>query len=439
MRIELPWGESILPVNLPDDWQVYTATPVAGWSADSRSEREIVAASQAGPLGCPALGDRDLTGRRILIVVDDNTRPTPVHRFLDLVLAELERAGASLANVLLVPALGIHSTMSKSEMAEKVGPENLARLAWKNHDAYDGEETAFTGRTTRGTPVSLNREVQRADTIVSVGMVEPHLWAGFGGGMKNLFPGLGSAEAIGAHHAMIAEPPYWCNRVGADPEANAFRTDLEEVRDLLDADLFCLNVVLGQNGDIEACACGDPVLGHRAAVETNTLLAGRRIPEKVDGIVVNSRPMDINLKQGMKGVANTLPALAPGGTIMAFLKADRGLDDVKPPDKSPPLWLSRTILRLLGPSRVLWFQEKTGKGEGLEDKFLVYYTLQLLREHRLFVHVPTLSRDQAKSLGFFTPCSTPEEVVRRGRKTMGRRARVAVFPEAGATFPVMDG
>ena len=437
MRIELPWGETALPVDLPDDWQVHWAAPLEGMEPDTRSERDIVAASLAAPIGCSAPGNRDLTDKRILLVVDDNTRPTPVHRFLDLVLDELERAGASLANVLLLPALGIHSPMSEEEMAEKVGAENLARLAWKNHNAYDPEETAFWGRTARGTPVSLNREVALADTIVLVGMVEPHLWAGFGGGMKNLFPGLGSAEAIGAHHAMIAEPPYWYNRVGADPEANAFRTDLEEVQNLLDKDLFCLNVVLDQNGSIEACACGDPVRAHRAAVETNTLLAGRRIPGKMDGIVVNSRPMDFNIKQGMKGVANTLPALAPGGTIMAFLKADRGLDDVKLPEKAPPLWLSRTILRLLGPSRVLWFQEKTGRGEGPEDKFLVYYTLQLLREHRLFVHVPTLSRDQARSLGFFTPCSTPQEVVRMGRNKMGIGAKVAVFPEAGATFPVM--
>lgn len=209
------------------------------------------------------------------------------------------------------------------------------------------------------------------------------------------------------------------------------------MRNLLGKDLFCLNVVLGQSGRIEACACGEPVQAHRRAVETNTLLAGRRIPGKMDGIVINSRPMDFNLKQGMKGVAHTLPALAPGGTIKAFLQADRDLDDVKPPEKSPPLWLSRTILRLLGPSRVLWFQEKMGKGAGPKDKFLVYHTLQLLREHHLFVHVPTLSREQAKSLGFFTPCSTPEAVVRMGRKKMGRRAKVAVFPEAGATFPVL--
>ena len=437
MRVELPWAETTLPVDLPDDWQVHTAAPLEGPGLDSRSEREIVAHSLANPLGCLALGDRDLGGGRILLVVDDNTRPTPARGFLDLILRELERANASLAQTLLMPALGIHSPMSEWEMAEKIGADNLTRLTWKNHNAYDPEEMAFFGRTSRGTPVSLNREVALADTIILVGMVEPHLWAGFGGGLKNLFPGLASVEAIGAHHAMIAEPPYWYNRVGADPEGNAFRTDLEEVHELLDKDLFCLNVVLGQSGTIEACACGDPVRAHRAAVETNTLLAGRRIPGKMDGIVVNSRPMDFNFKQGMKGVANTLPALSPGGTIMAFLKADRGLDDVKPPEKSAPLWLSRTVLRLLGPSRVLWFQEKTGRGEGPEDKFLVHYTLQLLREHRLFVYAPTLSRDRARSLGFFTPCFTPEEVVRKGRRKMGRRAKVAVFPEAGATFPVM--
>ena len=437
MRIELPWGESTLATELPDDWQVHATEPLKRRAPNPRSERNVVAASLADPIGCSPLGERDLADRRVLLVVDDNTRPTPAGRFLDLVLDELEGAGACLDNVLLMPALGIHSPMSEEQMAEKVGAENLGRVAWRNHDAHHPEETAFVGRTSRGTPISLNREATLADTIVLVGMVEPHLWAGFGGGLKNLFPGLGSAEAIGAHHAMIAEPPYHYNRVGTAPEANSFRRDLEEVRDLLDTDLFCLNVVLGQSGGIEACACGDPVRAHRSAVETNTQLAGRRIPGKMDGIVVNSRPMDFNIKQGMKGVANTLPALVPGGTIMAFLKADMGLDDVKPSDKSPPLWLSRTILRLLGPSRVLWFQEKTGRGEGPEDKFLVYYTLQLLREHRLFVYAPTLSREQAKSLGFYTPCSSPEEVVRRGRRNMGRRPKVAVFPEAGATFPVM--
>lgn len=435
--MELPWGESTLPLDLPDDWQVHAAAPLKQWASDPRSEREIVAGSLAHPSGSSPLGDRDLTNRRILLVVDDGTRPTPAYRFLDLVLGALERAGASLAKVLLMPALGIHSPMSESELADKVGSDNLARLTWKNHQAYDPREMAFWGRTSRGTPVTLNREVELADSIVLVGMVEPHLWAGFGGGLKNLFPGLASAEAIGAHHTLIAEPPYQYNRVGADPEENAFRRDLEEVRELLGKDIFCLNVVLGQNGAIEACVSGDPVRAHRAAIEASTQLSGRRIPHKMDGVIVNSRPMDFNLKQSMKGVANTLPALAPGGSIMAFLKADRGLDDIVPPDSAPPLWLSKTILKMLGPSRVLWFQEKTGKGKDPEDKFLVYYTLQLLREHHLLAYIPTVPRDRAKALGFVTLCQTPEEVIRRGGKKMGREPQVAVFPEAGATFPLI--
>jgi hypothetical protein len=48
--------------------------------------------------------------------------------------------------------------------------------------------------------------------------------------------------------------------------------------------------------------------------------------------IEKKKSMDVNFKQSMKGVANALPALRPGGTIMAFLRAERGLDDIVLPE-----------------------------------------------------------------------------------------------------------
>jgi len=48
-------------------------------------------------------------------------------------------------------------------------------------------------------------------------MGEPHLWAGFGGSLKNILPGVASAQTIGLHHAIIAEPPYLFNRAACPP------------------------------------------------------------------------------------------------------------------------------------------------------------------------------------------------------------------------------
>ena len=122
---------------------------------------------------------------------------------------------------------------------------------------------------------------------------------------------------------------------------------------------------------------------------------------------------------------------------MGFLRAERGIDDIVVPDKAKPLWLTKTILRLLGPARVMGFLEKIRPGLNVEEKFLLYYSMQLVRAYDLFFHVPSLSDEEIRRLGFFTACRHPRQVVEAARRRLPRRAAVAVFPEAGATFPIV--
>jgi hypothetical protein len=437
MLVELPWGASSLRLDVPDTWRLIHPTPDEPAPPAPGDEAALVAQALAAPEAVAPLAGRSLAGKRVLLVVDDNTRPTPAHRFLHLVLEALEASGAALETVTLMPALGIHSPMSEEEMAAKVGAGNLARVRWRNHDAFDDAQLARLGQTTRGTAVVLNRAVLAADLVVSVGMVEPHLWAGFGGGLKNILPGLAGAVCIGEHHAIIAEPPYHFNRVGMAPERNSFRLDLEEIRGMLKAEVFCVNVCLDHGGRIAAAFAGDPVAAHRRAVAFNRRTAGCRLERPVDAVMVNSYPMDINFKQSMKGVGNTLPALKPRGLVMGFLRAERGLDDIVPPAKSKPLWLVKRILRFLGPARVMGFLEKVRPGLNVEEKFLLYYSMQLIRQYDLYFHVPTLSPDEIRRLGFFQACADPQQVVDRARRRLPANAQVAVFPAAGATFPIV--
>jgi nickel-dependent lactate racemase len=138
MKIRLPWDREPLILELPDSWNVLFPQPAGAPPPVSSDELELVCAALAAPSGSTPLRARELAGRSILIIVDDNTRPTPVHRFMHLVLDELERGGADLGRALVMPALGIHTPMTEAEMAAKLGPKNLARpLRWRNHDATD--------------------------------------------------------------------------------------------------------------------------------------------------------------------------------------------------------------------------------------------------------------------------------------------------------------
>jgi len=437
-EITVPWGAEKLSLKVPASWELIY--PASSGKASKRkiSELKIVADALQKPAGSPPIEKLKLRGKKIVIVTDDNTRPTPVSRYLHLVLGALKKGGASMKNVLIIPALGIHTPMFEDEMAVKAGVKNLEEVNWENHNAFDKDKNSYFGTTKRGTPVWLNKHLSDAGLIVLLGMTEPHLWAGFGGGMKNILPGLASAETIGIHHTIITEPPYQFNRVGMAPEKNSFRLDLEEVQGMIPAPIFSLNVVLDHDGRIKGAFAGDPVASHREAVKFNISESGLKLDRQVDAVIVNSNPMDINFKQGMKCVGNSLPALKSGGVVMAFMRAERGIDDIVAPEKGKPLWLVRGILRAIGPSRVLKFLEKVRKGLNVEEKFLLYYSMQLMREHDLFFYVPTLTEDEIKRLGFFKHSYKPQEIIDMASKQIGEKARVAVFPNGGATFPVID-
>ncbi len=439
MQVQLPWGSDHLTVEVPDSWTLHFPEREgrAGAPQDKSAELQIVRGALDKPLGARALTEIKFRAKRILIIVDDITRPTPVHKFFHLLLQDLKKAGANFDNITVVPALGIHTPMSREEMAEKIGEKNLDRINWDNHYPFDVVKLQFVGETSRGTRVVLNRLISEADFIITIGLVEPHLWAGFGGGMKNILPGLASAETIGAHHSIIAKAPYMFSAAGIPPEKNPFRQELEEVKGMIEAPIFCLNVVIDHDKNIVGAFAGNPISCHREAVKLNNRISGLRLDRQMDGIIVNSFPMDINFKQSMKGVGNSLPALRPGGAVMGFLRAERGLDDITPSEDYKPLWMVKTILRLLGPSRVYWFLEKVKKGLNVEEKFLVYYSMQLIRAYDLFFYVPTVTDIEVKKLGFFVASHDPQGVIDQAVKKIGPDAHVAVFREAGATFPIV--
>ncbi|MCF8111255.1 MAG: nickel-dependent lactate racemase [Desulfobacteraceae bacterium] len=437
MEISLPWGNDFIRLELPDSWHVHLPERVDISAMAKQQETDPVAEALQNPEKASPLQSMDLSGKNILIIIDDNTRPTPAAAFFHLILEALETAGAEPGKIHVMPALGIHTPMSEKEMAEKIGPENIKKVSWSNHDAFDPSSHHDFGFTSRNTPVILNKKVYESDLVILVGMIEPHLWAGFGGGMKNLFPGVASAEAIGRHHGMIAEPPYQFNRVGMMPEENTFRLDLEETKNLIKAGILVLNVLLDEKHRIAAAFAGDPVATHRKGVEFNKKAAGIRLNQPVDAVIVNSHPMDINFKQSMKCVGNSLPALKPGGVIMAFMRAQRGLDDIPLPDKPPPLPVLRAILKIIGKSNVMGFLNLVKKGLNVEERFLTYYSMRLIREYRLFFYVPTLSETEIRHLGFFQACGKSREVIEKGGRFLKKNAEVAVFPDGGATYPDM--
>ena len=123
---------------------------------------------------------------------------------------------------------------------------------------------------------------------------------------------------------------------------------------------------------------------------------------------------------------------------MGFLKADKGMDDVPLPEKmTVPLFLIKMLLRIIGPKYVFSLLNFIKKGLDVEEKFLYYYILQLIRAHDLYLYVPSLSAEEAEHLFYFEHCTDTASVVRKAFFKLGIDAKVAVFPEGGATYPIL--
>ena len=434
-RVEIPWGETTLEVGIPDHWRLLGVMAPKDVPA-LPSPGDVVTQKLNNPIGAPALRGRNLASRRIVIVVDDLSRPTPTHLLFKPLVEELGLAGARRENISLLMALGVHRPMTPGEVAAKVGEENLHGLAWYNHDPRDEQALAYLGVTSRGTPVRVNRRLADADLIICLGGIEPHVLVGFSGGLKAILPGCASVETIAKNHLQGVTPERF-NLVGTRPERSPMRLDLEEASLMLHKEIFIVNAVLNHTSEICDVFCGHPVEAHRLGVELSEKIHGVPIPTPADVLMVGSSPMDSDLRQSMKCIGNTLFSARPGGHIMGFLRCERGIGDVEIPPKALPHQVLRTLLKLMGRKRIMAFVERIKKRAGVEEKFLAHFSLQVLRRNPLHVFSERLPADVGRRVGLFVQYAETSAMVAAVAKKAPKRATVWVFPFGGLTYPIL--
>jgi len=431
--ITLPWGNNELSLALPEDWEVLKVCE----PAETIGAPDIAAEARralSNPVASPRLAEMARSAGKILLITDDLARPTPVRLFFPFIIEELELAGIAKEDLTVITALGVHRGMTPDEMAAKVGPTNLAGLEWINHRYDDPQELVSLGKTSRGTPVAFNRHALEADLIVSLGSIEPHVIAGFGGGYKNIFPGIAGAEAIGHNHRLNARPETF-NMVGVPPDQNPMRLDLEEAAGMLGKPTFIVNAVLNGALEVTGLVAGHPVAAHREGVRASSAVFGVPVPGRADVVICNSYPMDADFRQAAKSLANTIRAARPGGVMVSFLRTEHGLGDAHLPDITIPVGkkgmrlLSRFLLLLVGRLRLV---------AGAENNFMVYFALQSLSRNNLIFYAPGLPRELGQRLRFLDLHHSVEAVMEAARRAHPGRASVLIFPKGGMTYPIIE-
>ncbi|GIV65489.1 MAG: nickel-dependent lactate racemase [Chloroflexota bacterium] len=432
-QYSLPWGSEMLTFDLPPQWEVLGSFSPDG-DLPPVDPTEEAARSLQQPLGSARLGELAKNKRHIALVIDDGSRPTPVARILPAVIEELTAAGIDLANIRVLPALGVHRPMSWDEVNTRLGSGYLEQMKLVQHECDNPAELAYLGTTQRGTPVKVNRHLVEADLIISIGCIEPHIIASFGGGYKNLIPGLASRETIAHNHALNCRPDTF-NMVGQPIEQNPMRLDLEEAARMIKVPVFIINAVLNSQLQTIRIVCGDPVAAHRQGAQISAAIYGVPIPSRAEVVITASYPMDQDLRQGVKALANTIRALQPGGVMITSVRAEEGLGVFGLANRKLPL--GKNALRALAPVLLPLVPHLKLKGMGEEDKFFLYFALQAMRSGTLLMFAPSIPPEIHERLPFVTFVENIPQAIRTAEQRFPNKARVLIFPQGGMTYPIL--
>lgn len=417
MQVTLAYGQTGLPVNLPDTTDILEARFVPGLADEAAAILEAL----RRPIESPSLASLVKPGDTVAIVHTDITRATPNDRILPVLLAELESAGVRRADITLLNALGTHRRQTEAELRKMLGDRIVANYRCLQHDAFDDTTLVSLGQTSLGHPVRINRTYLEADVRILTGFIEPHFFAGFSGGPKGVLPSMAGAESVLTNHGyeMIAHPKAaWGVTVG-----NPIWEEMREVARLTKP-TFLLNVTLNARREITAVFAGDMLAAHAAGCDFVREQAMVKVEAPYDIVVTTNSgyPLDQNLYQSVKGMSAANQIVREGGAIIAAAACADGI---------PNHGRYAALLAAAGsPQRVLDMLARPGFSE--QDQWQVQ--IQALIQLRADVYVYSDGLTDAQiTQALFKPCRNLEQTIADLQAHYGPGARICAIPEGPQT------
>jgi lactate racemase len=301
MRVELPYGASPLVVDVGDR-EVHVVAPLPlppPPPLDLLIER--------------ALGGVKLDGRRVTVIVSDPSRREPRDAFVRAI-----RGLRPDADITIAVATGTHGPCRIEELGLSAVARRGATII--NHDGHCPDDLVDLGVTSRGTPIRVHRCLLDADLVVATGCIRPHYFAGFGAGVKALFPGLGEASAIRINHRLKTDP---FARAGVFI-GNPCRDDLEEAVARVTVPTLLLNGICRPDDLIHDVVSGDVLDAFRRGAALAAALFTVRGPASSLVLASDALPVTASLYQAAKIAAACAPLLEPGGTLVLVAECRDG-------------------------------------------------------------------------------------------------------------------
>jgi len=418
MIVKLPFGADSQPVDLRG-LRVRPLEPCGPRAAGEVGA--LVAGALDRPIEEPSLFELCQGRRRVTVVVPDSTRKTALPQVLPSLLERVLGTGVPAEGVTVLVACGTHPAADEEAIRALVGPLPPG-VCLVQHDSRDPLALAEVGVLASGVPVRLHRAAAEADVLVTVGIVQHHYFAGFGGGPKMVFPGVAGYEEIQANHGRVLLKQD--GELRRDPRCEPGRLEGNPLaEEIMEAAALCpphlsLCFVRGRPDGFAWAGAGPWRRAFAEAVDRErqwfTAAAGPFAMVVASG---GGAPSDESLIQAHKGMDAACRFLEPGGELLfvASLAAGAGSPDMAPFLADPD------------PAAIL---------ESLSRRYVQYghTTLRILEKtSRYRIHLASdFDPALAESLGMH-PVADPAEITARWRaehpgQPVGVMPGAAVYP-----------
>lgn len=310
-KTPLKYGTTMIDEFVPSSVKKLTILRVEEYKADFKDLKTKLDQVLAKPVGSKPFDEVVKKiyskGKKIVFLVDDNTRPNIHTRALfPLVAARLTALGVQRDDIRIMVASGSHGPVKPEAVESKVLGPTLYK-EWKSnvvtHDSDSGNREM--GRTKMGTPILVDEKVLDSCMVIVLSDSEYHYFAGQAGTVKLFCPGVAGRETIRVNH-----PRMFDLEKGFKPECRLGNTKgnpvIEDMIDITETmkkhlTIFCIDTIIN-GGQIVYVQAGDIVECHKAASAPLKKMRVVDVDVPADMVFVSVGDLGINLYQAGKGI-----------------------------------------------------------------------------------------------------------------------------------------
>ena len=317
MKVNIPYGTKNIKINIPAPYEILTPNKVS-----VKDEDKLIEDALENPIGFESYDEFAEDAHRLLVIINDATRPTPTSKILRYLLPVL----SSHPDVKFLIATGVHRAPTEEEYRFILGDTyEVFRRKTYAHDARKDEDMTYLGKSKNGTEMYINKLVPEYGHVLVIGSVEPHYFAGYTGGRKSFLPGVASYKTIEMNHKLALSH----EACSLALEGNPVNEDMIDAMNVLkDISVFSIQTVLTGDHQLYAVTAGDLIKSFDAAIEYSKQVFC--VPLKQKGNIVITAapyPMDIDLYQSQKALDNGKLALEDDGVIILVSKCRDGVGE----------------------------------------------------------------------------------------------------------------